>query len=55
MQSTGSNYIVLFEKYGCGTIINGKTKDGQGVGYYSEGWNMVLFKPFTGTVELSGK
>jgi len=46
--------IVLFSSEYCGTIISGESVSGEGVSGHRCSWDITMFKPFHGTVELKG-
>lgn len=47
-------YVVLFNRPGCGVVVAKEANAIRALGYYSSAWDMNLFAPFRGTVTLNG-
>lgn len=52
-KSLESREIVLFERKCVGTCVWSEGNYANPVGYWCESWNMDVFKPFEGAVELN--
>ena len=53
LMQTKQGSLVLFDKEGCGTVIDHINPDVRPVGMYREDWDMSYFLDFYGEVTLS--
>lgn len=55
MKFDGSNIsiVVLFNEFGCGTVVHVEKSAYHRVGQWDDCWAMASFKPFKGTIELA--